>query len=138
MNSNYRQRRGSIGALVTALVAAASFALGPSCLERQHQPPDDSTQTRCATCHGDPNRKGDYLSRSAPPRDLLGASTPEYPGVGAHSIHLNPSATHGAIACDECHVVPERVDSPGHADSDRPAELVFGVVARTGRPKAGV
>ena len=119
-----------LGAL--ALLAAAVLALGPSCLERRAERGDETDAARCATCHGDPTRRGDYLRRAAPPRDLLGASGAGYPGVGAHSIHLDASKTHGAVACSECHDVPSRSDSAGHADSARPAELVFGPLARGG------
>ena len=56
--------------LVT-LVGAAALALGPSCLERRADRADEADAARCATCHGDPTRKGDYLRRAAPPRDLL-------------------------------------------------------------------
>jgi predicted CxxxxCH...CXXCH cytochrome family protein len=72
------------------------------------------------------------LSRAAPPTDLSGGTDPSYPGVGAHSIHLVASITHAAIACDECHVVPDRTDAPGHADHGSPAALVFGALAKTG------
>src|SRR5476651_2493902 len=123
------RRRRSLGYGASVLVAVVSFVLGPSCLERRDDPGLDSSQTRCAVCHGDPSRAGDYLRRAAPPRDLSGASTSAYPGVGAHSIHLDASNTHGKIACSECHVVPERTDSPGHADSARPAPIVFGALA---------
>ena len=99
------------------------------------QPRDDTTQTpdvaRCATCHGDPARAGDYLSRAAPPTDLSGGTDPSYPGVGAHSVHLSSSSTHAAFACSECHVVPERTDLPGHADHGSPATLVFGSLAKS-------
>lgn len=128
-----RAKRGfwQLGSVLSALVAAVSFVLGPSCLERRDDQPDNSSETRCAVCHGDPTRPGDYLRRSAPPRDLSGAATSSYPGVGAHTIHLDASGSHGAIACHECHVVPERTDSPGHADSARPAPIVFGPLAST-------
>jgi predicted CxxxxCH...CXXCH cytochrome family protein len=125
------ERRGLRLRLCLALFGAA--AIGPDCLERRSEPREQSNETRCATCHGDPERAGDYLLRAAPPRDLLGAEGTEYPGVGAHSIHLYASTTHGAVPCAECHRVPERTDSPGHADSDRPAELVFGSIARHGQ-----
>ncbi len=112
------------------MAAGALAALLPSCLESRERP-EPAREERCTGCHGDPARPGDFLARSAPPADLSGATDPSYPGVGAHSIHLEGSATHPAFACTECHVVPERVDSPGHADSARPAELVFGPLART-------
>jgi len=120
--------RRSWGSALGALVILLSFTLGPSCLDRRDVV-DDSNETRCAVCHGDPQRAGDYLRRSAPPRDLSGAATSAYPGVGAHALHLDASSSHGAFACSECHVVPERTDSPGHAEGARPAPLVFGALA---------
>lgn len=123
----HKRRRWAL----SALLALVSFTLGPSCLERRDETGFDSNSTRCAVCHGEASRAGDYLRRSAPPRDLSGASTSAYPGVGAHSIHLDASSSHGAIACSECHVVPERTDSPGHADGARPAPVVFGALATT-------
>jgi predicted CxxxxCH...CXXCH cytochrome family protein len=120
----------SLGAALLGAVAVALFA--PSCLERRSEPATDPNVARCTSCHGDPNRPGDYLRRAAPPRDMSQQTATSYPGVGAHDIHLNASPTHAAIACDECHVIPTAVDSPGHADSAPPAEIVFGTLARTG------
>jgi predicted CxxxxCH...CXXCH cytochrome family protein len=120
----------SLGVVVMGAVMAA--LAGPSCLERRDEPQTDAEVTRCTSCHGDPNRPGDYLRRAAPPKDLLQQTTPGYPGVGAHEFHLNASPTHAAVACDECHVIPAAVDSPGHADNGPPAEVVFGPIAKTG------
>jgi predicted CxxxxCH...CXXCH cytochrome family protein len=115
----------SVGAVVAALLV-------PGCLERRDEPPSDPEVTRCTSCHGDPSRSGDYLARAAPPYDLLRATDPSYPGVGAHQIHLNAGSTHGAVACDECHVVPADVSSPGHADDGPPGDVVFGTLAQRG------
>ena len=52
-------------------------------------------------------------------------------GVGAHQAHLQGGAASRALACAECHSVPERVDSPGHADG-LPAEVALSGVATTG------
>lgn len=120
----------SLGVVLASAVIAALSA--PGCLERRDEPVTNADVARCTSCHGDPNRPGDFLRRAAPPVDLLGNTDPSYPGVGAHEIHLNASDTHAAIACDECHVVPTAVDSPGHADSALPAEVVFGPLAKTG------
>lgn len=114
------------------------------CLERREREEREAARAedRCTSCHGEAQRpipdastenpNALHVFRSAPPRDLLGATDPSYPGVGAHTIHLTASATHAAFACTECHVVPERVDSPGHADDARPAELRFGPIAQSG------
>ena len=124
-----RRERPGASLLFAICVAAGASALAPGCLEPRNDPPaDDAAQ--CATCHGDPNRAGDKLLRAAPPADLLGSTDVSYPGVGAHQIHLQASETHGAVACDECHTVPEHTESPGHADTATPAELVFGPLAR--------
>jgi predicted CxxxxCH...CXXCH cytochrome family protein len=104
----------------------------PACLEPREQAARQAPQDPCTSCHGEPKRAGDVALRSAPPRDLLGASDPSYPGVGAHTLHLTASETHAAFSCSECHVVPERVDSPGHADDALPADVTFGALARTG------
>jgi len=122
---------GLLGSVLIA-VAAALLVAQPGCLERRDEPPLSGADGRCATCHGDPARAGDYLAKAAPPHDLLGATSTDYPGVGAHALHLTASTTHAAFACTECHLVPERTDSPGHADRARPAELAFGELARTG------
>lgn len=119
---------------LTALVFAGALLLAaaPSCLERWDGDSGSPGGEACASCHGDPSRAGDALVRSAPPRDLSGASEPSYPGVGAHLIHLQATATHGPIPCAECHVVPDRTDAPGHADDPPPAELAFGALASSG------
>ena len=89
-------------------------------------------QNTCASCHGNGDLGADALRQAAPPRDLMGNVSRDYPGVGAHEAHLEVSSAHAAVACAECHAVPETTDSPGHADSAPPAELVFGALARTG------
>lgn len=69
----------------------------------------------CSTCHGD-------STSPAPPNDTDGNTSPSARGVGAHRSHLGPSPWHAEVQCDECHVVPTRVDDPGHMDPS-PAEL---------------
>lgn len=126
--------RGGGAALPITLAVLLAIALGllaPGCLDRRTSDNHERELNRCTSCHGDPNREGDYLARSAPPTDLLGASDASSPGVGAHSIHLRAGATHAAVACKECHIVPDDVRSPGHADDERPAELVFGELSKT-------
>lgn len=125
-NAFERRATLSLGLVVVGAVVGALAA--PGCLTRRDEPTSDAELTRCTSCHGDPARAGDYLARAAPPKDLLRQTDPSYPGVGAHQIHLNASATHGAVACDECHVIPADVHSPGHADHGSPAYVVFGTL----------
>lgn len=125
--------RGATLSLGLAVVGAVAAALAmPACLDRRDEPQADPALTRCTSCHGDPSRAGDYLARAAPPYDLLRATDPSYPGVGAHQIHLNPGTTHAAVACVECHVVPADVNSPGHADDGPPGDVTFGTLAAQG------
>src|SRR6187551_667759 len=126
--------RGATWSLGFGVLAAIVSALSvPACLERRDEPKSDPEATRCTSCHGDAARPGDYLRRSAPPTDLTQQSIPGYPGVGAHELHLDASSTHAAIACNECHVVPDAVDTPGHADDGPPGDVTFGTLAKTGK-----
>jgi len=84
-------------------------------------------QNECVRCHGDSAREGDAVTRAAPPTDTFGNTAVSYPGVGAHAEHLVASATHGVVACVECHRVPETSESTGH--NDGVTQLVFGPLA---------
>lgn len=118
--------------LVLGMFLGGAAGLLPGCLERREPSTNDGELARCATCHGDPDRAGDTLSRAAPPGDLWNSQEPGFPGVGAHQIHLSASETHLGFACGECHIVPETVEAEGHADDARPAEVSFGALAKTG------
>lgn len=76
----------------------------------------------CDSCHG-----SDGIS--APPVDVSGNSETSERGVGAHRAHVEDSGWRVSIGCEECHLEPEQLDSPGHFDTALPAELVFGVIA---------
>jgi predicted CxxxxCH...CXXCH cytochrome family protein len=76
----------------------------------------------CATCHG-------AGTDGAPPPDLTGNTAASARGVGAHSQHLKAGPTHAAVACNECHHVPETVDDPLHIDGSGIARITFGVLA---------
>jgi predicted CxxxxCH...CXXCH cytochrome family protein len=72
--------------------------------------------TACSTCHG------------------------AVPASGAHPAHAGMGALAKSWACDECHVVPERWDAPGHVlgDDTPGAEVVFGALARHTLAGAGL
>lgn len=72
----------------------------------------------CTTCHGS-------LSSSAPPKDLEGNTSTSAPGVGTHQNHLTLNTVGRQVLCSECHNVPGSLFTPGHIDSDRPAEIIF-------------
>ena len=126
------ERGASLSLALVMLAAAVSALLAPACLELREQPASDAEAARCTSCHGDATRSGDYLRLSAPPKDLGQHTIPGYPGVGAHENHLNASSTHAAVACNECHVVPDAVETPGHADDGPPGDVTFGTIAKTG------
>ena len=129
-------RARTLGLAATIALAGAAAAFMPACLSRYEQ--DQTPASRqCSACHGDASRSGTLLQKAAPPVDLQGNTTSEYPGVGAHMRHLYATSTHGAVACDQCHIVPKTVDAPGHADTKRPAEITFGSLASEGKHSPG-
>lgn len=70
----------------------------------------------CTTCHGS-------STSNAPPTDINGNSLTNERGVGAHQIHLKGGDVGRNLTCTECHNVPGGVYTPGHVDSDLPAEV---------------
>ena len=106
-------------ALHTASVLLALSLVG--CLERRD---GDTTAAvdECSTCHGGLLREP---FQSAPPFNLAGDGALSSRGNGAHEIHLEGSSTARAVACVECHMVPEELYAPGHIDTEYPAEIIF-------------
>ncbi|MFO0597500.1 MAG: hypothetical protein U0228_19495 [Myxococcaceae bacterium] len=100
----------SLGRVLLAVVVL----LSSGCLvPRDTSTPDDRT---CTRCHGDVSRDGDAVRKAAPPVDRFGNTEISFPGVGAHDIHLNGTATASAVRCETCHPVPAKVGDPGHDD----------------------
>ncbi len=75
----------------------------------------------CNTCHGDFHN----ISRTAPPRDINGDTSATVLGVGAHTQHLYENKLGNSVSCSNCHKVPLNYNSPGHVDSDLPAEVIL-------------
>ena len=75
-------------------------------------------QIHCSLCHGSE-------LNAAPPVSLDSSDKTTNISVGAHQSHINIGRFRKAINCDECHLVPNRVDQAGHVDHF-PAEVVFG------------
>jgi hypothetical protein len=79
----------------------------------------------CRGCHGE-------AAAPAPPPSLSGRTDRSAIEVGAHGIHAAPVlALRGPMACEECHRVPADLDSPGHIDSELPAEVFPRAIAGT-------
>jgi predicted CxxxxCH...CXXCH cytochrome family protein len=86
-------------------------------LDGQVQVSKDETPT-CTSCHGG------GANGAAPPPDLAGNTSTSVRTVGAHAVHLTaPSGISGRFQCSACHTVPADLGSPGHLDSDEPAEV---------------
>lgn len=79
----------------------------------------------CNDCHGNGESP-------APPVSLGDLTAIDQIGVGAHRAHLNSPKLSRKVSCNECHIVPEKIDSPGHIDSSWPAELKWGALSKTG------
>ncbi len=93
---------------------------------------DVSATLTCNLCHGNAAADPAVPSHWAPPADLQGSSAVASRGVGAHAAHLRGNFLHAPVACSECHLVPAALGDAGHADSDGPAELVWGALAERG------
>jgi len=78
-------------------------------------------RTNCTFCHG-----GQDNQTGAPPVDLSGRSLTSEQTVGAHTTHVT-GANHMTYDCDQCHIKPTDVLSPGHLFDATPgvAELNF-------------
>ncbi|MCA9556136.1 MAG: CxxxxCH/CxxCH domain-containing protein, partial [Myxococcales bacterium] len=80
----------------------------------------------CTSCHG-------TTDDPAPPLDTSGNTATTFVTVGAHQAHLNAASGIAVpVACNQCHVVPTDVNSPGHIDTPAPAEVALGGLALTG------
>ncbi len=73
-------------------------------------------RTNCTFCHG-----GTDNQTGAPPVDLDGNTDSTVATVGAHTEHVD-GANHMKYDCNQCHVKPTDVLSPGHIFDDTPGE----------------
>jgi predicted CxxxxCH...CXXCH cytochrome family protein len=83
----------------------------------------DGNPARCDGCHGSG-------TSGAPPPGVHGEVLISAPAVGLHQIHLTGGGLGKAVACNECHLVPQQVADKGHIDHDLPARVTFGTQAR--------
>ncbi len=79
----------------------------------------------CNTCHGDFHAAAGNIPSYAPPKSVLGDSSATTRGVGGHQKHLVAGTLGKDVRCQECHTVPTQVFSPGHVDTQVPAEVAF-------------
>jgi len=105
---------------MTRRASVVLFALLPlGCLETSVPSAEG-----CNDCHGG-------LETAAPPRGLGGFTEPTKIGIGAHAAHTTGAILGTPVACEECHIIPEATDSPGHVDTAWPAEVKWGALAKT-------
>ncbi len=100
-----------------ALLAGATALTG--CDKARTVPPADAVATSCTGCHG-----GADNNTGAPPRDTRGNVATTVVTVGAHTAHLDVG-----VECGTCHVVPDRIATPGHVDgteADSPTVVFAG------------
>lgn len=97
-----------------------------------------SSRSSCYTCHtasGGPEAcntcHGNHVN-SAPPRDLNNNFSISSRGVGTHQIHVRGGKYALGYKCDECHINPPNLYSPGHLDDTPTSEVIFqeGTLAR--------
>jgi predicted CxxxxCH...CXXCH cytochrome family protein len=81
----------------------------------------------CTSCHGNRTQSATPTNPlyAAPPVDASGESATTAVGVGAHQTHVNAGALSAAIACSECHAVPD--DLTSHPNGA--VNLTFGPLA---------
>lgn len=112
-------------------------------------PPDAHYAGSCNECHAEASASGDALipgslhangqvdvgDGSSGCAACHGSGVEGWPTSGAHAAHRSPELAQ-AIACAECHLVPESVFDDGHLDDALGAEVVFGprASAREQRP----
>ena len=110
------------------LAAMGLFAIGACDAARRQDPsaPAAASVDACTRCHGTSGS-----GNAAPPRSVGGATDTADVAVGAHQAHLKNGPFRAPVACGECHVVPSRVDDPGHMDGAH-ATVTFGALASSG------
>lgn len=121
-----------------------------------------ATVARCDTCHGNPPEShvvdapctlchGAVLDAAGKPSarthldgivqvarectDCHAMGTePVFAGndPGAHRVHLTATRFARALECTACHAIPTEVTSPGHIDTNLPADFVWGAAATAG------
>ncbi|MFH1809152.1 MAG: hypothetical protein ABIJ09_10435 [Pseudomonadota bacterium] len=107
--------QGTLDCTVCHAADLSGSGAAPSC-DSCHSLIDPDWRTNCVFCHG-----GSDNQTGAPPHDLSHNIRISDPGVGAHSEHL-AQATHQAVACADCHLVPVDVTSAGHMFDSTPGE----------------
>jgi len=78
----------------------------------------------CTRCHG-----GTDNLTGAPPVGLRGETSTSQLAVGAHTAHMEDGSLADALACSDCHIVPQSLFDPGHLEADSTAEITWSTLA---------
>ena len=116
---------------ILGITAIGWLALGvTACSEYRDDLGDVAPREACAGCHG-------VEAPWAPAPDSRGNYDPIFRGVGAHQAHVLGGELGAKVPCATCHLVPDRVNSKGHIDSELPAEVRFAntAVAKGDKPE---
>jgi len=112
---------------------------GLDCGSCHASPPAEHFAGPCSACHAEANDDGTGLVRgplhgngrvdvgdgSGACAACRGTGDDPSPARGAHLAHPHPGEAL-EVGCESCHVVPERIEDPGHLDDLPGAEVVFG------------
>lgn len=112
----------------------SGLTFGGSCSSTECHASDAGGPNSCNTCHGDFTVDAADPAGWAPPQGIWAEGVND-PGIGVHQAHLNPSSGWFVpVTCQTCHIVPSRLDSYGHIDSETPnsAEVILRGLARNG------
>lgn len=126
--------------ILTKTTALAALLLAGACdTKQQTSGIDPRFDGQCNFCHGDREAADPEVPATwAPPRafcgdvagcdDAVGLTATTERAVGAHQSHLRDGDIRAAIACSDCHVVPEHYTDEGHFGL-LPAEITFSAFA---------
>jgi predicted CxxxxCH...CXXCH cytochrome family protein len=121
MNGSFTTPRLSRPSIIATLVITS---LVGGCEGKPFADGYGAAQVTCTSCHGS-------FENPAPPMSLDGETSTTAVGVGAHQAHLRDGSIRLALACNECHIVPEHLEDPLHIDA-LPAEVWFGPLSKFG------
>jgi predicted CxxxxCH...CXXCH cytochrome family protein len=89
-----------------------------------HTDETSSWRTLCTFCHG-----GSDNQTGAPPFGVHEETETSLAVVGAHTKHVQESASHTGWDCNVCHTKPSAFDDAGHIDGISGAEVIFSSIA---------
>ncbi len=126
MSARHFAKLWSLVAVLSLLACTSGEYEAPDARPRADAAADsDGGPPACTECHGD-------STSIAPPFDTKGNVDTTFRGVGAHRSHVGLNSDwHREVQCADCHLVPLTPEDVGHDDTELPAELTWGPVAKS-------